>query len=215
MKSDAIDVLPLTPDRWDDVVKLFGPRGACAGCWCMFPRLTTTEGKTSGEPNRRAFRALVRSGPPPGLLAYAHGEPVGWVAVAPRAEYRRFERSRVLAPVDDQPVWSVPCFFIARTARGRGLTVALLRAAFDWAVEHGATIVEGYPVDTHGAKQSAAFLFHGSASTFAAAGFREVVRRSDRRPIMRRVMRTAKRTAVGAASTPRAARVAKGRTSRG
>lgn len=181
----------LTPDRWDDVVRLFGPRGACAGCWCMFPRNTSSEGATSGEPNRRAFQKLVRQGPPPGVLAYDGDQPVGWVAIAPRAEYRRFERSRVLAPVDDREVWSVPCFFVARSHRGRGLTVALLRAACEWARHHGARIVEGYPVDTKGKVYAATFAFHGLPSAFAAAGFREVLRRSDRRPIMRRALRAA------------------------
>jgi len=154
----------------------------------MYPRRTTTESATSGEPNRRAFRKLVATGPPPGLLAYDGREPVGWVAIAPRAEYVRFERSRVLQPVDDQPVWSVPCFFIARTHRGRGLTVALLEAACIWAGAHGARIVEGYPVDTRGVRYSATFAFHGVPATFTAAGFREVLRRSDRRPIMRRTL---------------------------
>jgi len=181
----------LTPARWDDVVRLFGPRGACAGCWCMFPRNTSSEGSTSGEPNRRAFRKLVKQGPPPGMLAYEGDVPVGWVAIAPRAEYRRFERSRVLAPVDDREVWSVPCFFVARSHRGRGLTVALLRAACAWARDRGARLVEGYPVDTRGQVYAATFAFHGLPSVFAAAGFREVLRRSDRRPIMRRALRPA------------------------
>jgi GNAT superfamily N-acetyltransferase len=180
---------PLTPARWPDLEKLFGPRGACAGCWCMYPRLTTTEGKTQGAPNRRAFRALVKQGAAPGLLAYADREPVGWVAIAPRAEYRRFERSRVLAPVDDLPVWSVPCFFVERSARGSGLTVKLLKAACEWAAKHGARIVEGYPVDTKGQRYSATFAFHGTVSTFEDAGFREVERRSPTRPIVRRTLR--------------------------
>lgn len=210
MTKERIEIVPLTPERWSDVVKLFGPRGACAGCWCMFPRLTTSENKTSGEPNRRAFERIVKLGPPPGLLAYLDGEPAGWVAVAPRAEYRRYERSRVLAPVDDQPVWSVPCFFVARAARGRGLTVALLRAACDWARAHGAMIVEGYPVDPHGERYAAAFAYHGLQSIFEAVGFREVARRSDKRPIMRRTLVAAnvaaKRGAKRAAkSAPKAA----------
>lgn len=158
----------------------------------MFPRNTGRESDPAGEPNRRAFRKLVKDGPPPGLLAYEGATPVGWVAIAPRSEYRRFERSRVLQPVDDRPVWSVPCFFVARTHRGRGLTVALLRAACEWARDRGATMVEGYPVDTHGAVQPAAFVFHGLVPTFTAAWFREVLRRSDRRPIMRRAMRAAR-----------------------
>ena len=159
----------------------------------MYPRNTTSEGATSGEPNRRAFRQLVESGPPPGLIAYEKGEPVGWVAIAPRSEYRRLERSRVLQPVDDLPVWSVPCFFVARTHRGRGLTIALLRAACEWSRRRGARVVEGYPVDTRGKTYAAAFAFHGVVPTFEAAGFREVLRRSDRRPIMRRTLRGAGR----------------------
>ncbi len=194
-RGGAFSFHPLTPERWPDVVKLFGPRGACAGCWCMFPRNTTSEGSTSGEPNRRAFRKLVASGNPPGILAYEGDAPVGWVAIAPREEYRRFERSRILQPVDDRPVWSVPCFFIARSHRGRGLTVALLEAACAWARSRGATMVEGYPVDTKGKTYAATFAFHGLPGTFEAAGFREVLRRSDRRPIMRRALRPARRGA--------------------
>lgn len=190
-RTPKVTIQPLTPDRWGDLESLFGPRGACAGCWCMFPRRTGAEGKTSGEPNRRAFRKLVADGPPPGLLAYQDGEPVGWVAIAPRSEYVRFERSRVLAPVDDQPVWSVPCFFVARGHRGRGLTVALLEAACAWARKQGARIVEGYPIDTHGKASPPAFVWHGVVPTFTAAGFREVLRRSERRPILRRSLRAA------------------------
>ncbi len=196
-KGAKLAVHPLTPERWDDVVRLFGPRGACAGCWCMYPRRTRTEKVTAGEPNRRAFRKLVHAGPPPGLLAYDGGEPVGWVAIAPRTEYVRFERSRVLRAVDDQPVWSVPCFFVARTHRGRGVTVALLEAACAWAKERGARIVEGYPIDTHGRTYAPAFAWHGLVPTFSAAGFREVLRRSDRRPIMRRELGAAGRSRHG------------------
>ena len=192
-RATRLQCRPLTPERWPDLVSLFGPRGACAGCWCMWPRNTSAEKNTSGDPNRRAFKKLVDSGTPPGLIAYDGEDPIGWVAIAPRAEYRRFERSRVLQPVDDQPVWSVPCFFVARTHRGRGVTVALLRAACDWARGRGARIVEGYPVDTHGKAYAPTFAFHGLVPTFESAGFRVVARRSDRRPIMRRSLRPGRR----------------------
>jgi len=188
-RAAKAEIHQLTPDRWPDLVQLFGPRGACAGCWCMFPRRTGAEGKTSGEPNRRAFKRIVDSGTPPGLLAYAGGEPVGWIAIAPRAEYHRYERSRTLAPVDDQPVWSVPCFFISRAGRGQGLSVQLLRAACAFAAARGATIVEGYPVDTRGKRYAPTFAWHGVVATFERAGFREVARRSPTRPIMRRAVR--------------------------
>jgi len=184
----------LTPGRWDDLVALFGPRGACAGCWCMFPRLTSAEWKTQGASNRRAFQRIVRAGDPPGLLAYEDGRAVGWVAVAPRLAYKRFERSRILQPVDEKPTWSVPCFFIDRSRRGRGLTTALLRAACIYAASRGAERIEGYPLEP-AKPMPAAFAWHGLASAFRAAGFHEVARRSPTRPIMRRELRGRSRSA--------------------
>ena len=107
-------VVPLTPERWDDFVKLFGPRGACGGCWCMSPRQTASEyEKKKGPANRRAMRRLVHSGKrPPGLLAYLGREAVGWCSIEPREVFGRLERSRILAPVDDKPV--ISCKFQSR-----------------------------------------------------------------------------------------------------
>lgn len=138
-----------------------------------------------GEGNRRAFQAIVQAGEVPGLLAYADGEPVGWVAAAPRERYSALERSRVLAPVDEVPVWSITCFFIAKPYRGRGVASRLLKAITEYAAEQGAQIIEGYPVDTRGQRQSAAFIFTGLPGMYRAAGFEEVARRSPTRPIMR------------------------------
>ena len=183
------EIRPLTPERWADFVELFGPRGACAGCWCMYPRLTAAEWNARGDSNRGKMKRVVDSGEPPGLLAYDGGRAVGWIAFAPRAVYHRLERSRILEPVDDQPVWSVPCFFVAREARGRGLTVALLRAACDHVAARGGRILEGYPVDPKGKPYAPTFAWHGLAAAFLAAGFTEVARRSPARPIMRRVLR--------------------------
>ncbi|MFN2563684.1 MAG: GNAT family N-acetyltransferase [Gemmatimonadaceae bacterium] len=180
---------PLTPDRWPDVVKLFGPRGACAGCWCMFwrrPRAEWERGKGSG--NRAAFHRVVRKGPPPGILAYAEREPVGWCAVAPREAYVHLQRSRVLKPIDAEPVWSVSCLFVARAWRRHGLSVALLRAAGEFAAGRGARIVEGYPVDPYSGTMPDAFAWTGTVAAFRAAGFLEAARGSAKRPIMRRIV---------------------------
>ncbi len=181
---------PLTPERWRDFTALFGARGACAGCWCTWPRLTHAEFRAATPDRRRAtIRRVVGAGEPPGLLAYDGDRAVGWVAVAPRATYPRYATSRVLAPVDDAPVWSVPCFFVAASHRRRGLTVALLKAACAFAARRGARLVEGYPIDTDGERRPAAFVWNGLVGAFAAAGFREVARRSPTRPIMRRAVR--------------------------
>jgi GNAT superfamily N-acetyltransferase len=177
---------PLTPERWPDVEGLFGPRGACAGCWCMWWRLSRAEwNRGKGDGNRTTFRKLVRSGDEPGVLAFADREPVGWCAIAPREEYPLFNRSRILKPIDDKPVWSVTCFFIARGFRHQGISTKLLKAAVDFARSHGAKIVEGYPHETK--KPTAdVFVYTGLASAFRRAGFKEVARRSKTRPIMRR-----------------------------
>jgi len=152
----------------------------------MWPRVSSGEfarGKGSG--NRRAFRRLVRSGDPPGLLAYAGRDAVGWCALGPREAYRRIENSRTLARVDGQRVWSVICFFVARPYRKRGMTVRLLREAVRYARKRGARILEGYPVEPRSGKTADAFAWTGLAAAFRAAGFVEVARRSPTRPIMR------------------------------
>src|SRR5262245_35042174 len=183
---------PLTPDRWEDLETLFGPRGACAGCWCMYWRLKRSEYVAgSGDGNRRAFRKIVRGGEVPGILAYAGGEPIGWCAFAPRESYPALGRSRILKPVDDEPVWSVTCFFVKREYRRKGVTSALLDAAAAWAVRKGARLLEGYPVEPRGGKMPRqqklpdAFVWTGLAPAFRKAGFVEVARRSETRPIMR------------------------------
>jgi GNAT superfamily N-acetyltransferase len=140
---------------------------------------------TKGDGTKKRMRARVRKGPPPGLLAYAGDEVVGWCAVAPREDYPRLARSRILAPVDDAPVWSVTCFFVRRDWRRRGVTVALLNGASRWVASRGGQIVEGYPTDTRN-EQPAAFVHHGLLGAFQRAKFREVARRSKSRPIVRR-----------------------------
>jgi GNAT superfamily N-acetyltransferase len=180
---------PLTPAMWKDFEALFGRNGACAGCWCMWPRRTRAQWReSSNEANRRAFARIVGAAEPPGILAYRDGRPVGWIAFAPRKVYARLENSRVLRPIDDEPVWSIICFFVKRGARRTGITSGLLRAALAHIRKRGARIVEAYPVDV-ALRTSSSVLWHGLASTFVAAGFKEVARRSRVRPILRRRLR--------------------------
>jgi GNAT superfamily N-acetyltransferase len=139
-----------------------------------------------GDGNRDAFRQVVAgAAQPPGLLAYRGADPVGWCAIAPRDEYATLERSRVLKRVDDEPVWSITCFFVARAARRQGVTSALIDAAIAFAAEHGARIVEAYPIEPRKPEVPPVFAWTGLASAFERAGFSEVARRSETRPIMR------------------------------
>jgi GNAT superfamily N-acetyltransferase len=190
-KSIQYAIFPLTPQRWEDLEKLFGPRGADGGCWCMYWRLKQSDfNRGSGEPNKQAFKQIVDAGEVPGLLAYVGQEPVGWVSLSPREVYPKLERSRILQRVDDQPVWSIVCFFIARGYRRKGLSAALIAAAVQYASAHGACVVEGYSVEPKDVrKYPMMYAYTGLASAFRKAGFKEVVRRSDTRPIMRYVIK--------------------------
>jgi GNAT superfamily N-acetyltransferase len=153
----------------------------------MHWRLTSAQyTHLKGDANRELLRELVLAGKEPGLLAYAEGEPVGWIAIAPRGEYPRLERSRLFKAVDDRPVWSIVCLFIARPHRRRGLSSWLIDAAARHAAARGATTVEAYPVEPRSHSMPDVFAFTGTAAAYRAAGFVEVARRSPTRPIMRR-----------------------------
>jgi GNAT superfamily N-acetyltransferase len=175
----------VTPERWQDLEALFGEHGAYGGCWCMWWRLKRSEfAKQIGQGNKEALKRIVEAGEVPGLLAYADGQPVAWCSLGPRETFPALERSRTLKRVDDKPVWSIVCFFVARSARRKGVMQKLLRAAVEYARAHGAEIVEGYPAEPTGSL-SGASGFTGVVSTFRQAGFVEVLRRSRAQPIMR------------------------------
>ena len=180
-----LNFYPLTPERWVDLEKLFGEKGACGGCWCMYWRLKRSEFKQGkGSKNKEALKRLVASGEIPGVLAFANGEPVGWCSVAPRESFPTLERSRVLERVDDMPVWSVVCLFVAKPFRRKGVSSELLRAAVDHVRKLGGKIVEGYPVEPKTMLPDP-FVYTGLVTAFRKAGFTEVLRRSKTRPIMR------------------------------
>ncbi len=186
----ALLIRPATADRWSDLEALFGARGACGGCWCMAWRLTPKEYEAGkGAPNRDRLRDLVHSDRAPGVIGYLESRPVGWCAVAPRSEYGFLSRSRVLAAVDERPVWSISCLFVAKEYRRNGLSRELLLGAADLARSHGADLVEGYPIDPGSGPLADVFVWTGLHSSFVAAGFEEVVRRSERRPIVRLELR--------------------------
>lgn len=182
----ALEFHPVTPERWQDLETLFGKNGAYSGCWCMWWRISRSEfGKQVGQGNREALKAIVDSGEVPGLLAYGGDQPLAWCSVAPREAFPSLERSRTLKRIDDEPVWSIVCFFVARPYRHQGLMVKLLRAAIAYAKEHDAKIVEGYPVEPGQTNIPPVSSFTGIVSAFKEVGFVEVLRRSERRPIMR------------------------------
>jgi len=181
---------PLTADTWPDLERLFGlPGGSIVrGCWCMYYRRTgQREGFTTAqrkEQNKQALRELADRDLAPGLVGYLDGEPAGWISLGPREDYLRLRRSLVMKPVDDTPVWSVICSYVAKPYRGHGLQHHLLAAAITFARDHGARVLEAYPVDKP-ERSHDDFMFFGSRGLYERAGFKEVVRRSATRLVMR------------------------------
>jgi GNAT superfamily N-acetyltransferase len=155
----------------------------------MWWRLARGEfNQNKGAKNRAAMKRLVTTGPPPGILAFHGDVPVGWCAVGPRIDYPALQRSRVLKPIDEEPVWSVTCFFVAKPYRRQGVTVQLLQATIDFVHNNGGRIIEGYPIEPKTDEVPDAFVWTGLVSAFRRAGFVEVARRSATRPIMRFVV---------------------------
>jgi GNAT superfamily N-acetyltransferase len=183
---EELEVTPLTMERWDDLVTLFGAHGASGGCWCMFWRVKRSEyDARHGDGLKEDLKSLVWANQVPGLLAYMEGKPVGWVSLGPREGFLHLESSRLLARVDDRAVWSVVCFFVDRSYRNQGITTRLLQAAVEYACQHGAKIVEGYPVEPMKDRVENGSVYTGLASVFREVGFTEVARRSETRPVMR------------------------------
>ena len=168
----------LTPARMDDLAAVL--RGSWGrDCWCMHPRLSAADeralpGRGSRSAKRRAaMTALARRRRAPGLLAYVDGEAVGWVAIAPRPELARIERSKATPRIDDVPVWVIPCITVRPAARGQGVATELIRAAVAYAAREGAAAVEAYPRASN-ARIDDDLAFFGTERLFRRAGFRVI-----------------------------------------
>ena len=186
--GESLRCEPATAKRVGDLAAVLGERGGPSGCWCMFWRLRNADWSSTRASDRKAaFAGRCASSPPPGVFGYLDGRPVGWCAVAPRAEYPRMQSSPTFGPVDDTPAWAVSCLFIHRTARRKGVGSALVEAATAMAESYGAAAVDAIPV-APGGKRSSADLYTGTPSMFESLGFVEVARRKPERPIVRRTV---------------------------
>lgn len=193
-----MNIEPLTADRWDDLADLFGPSGACMGCWCMYWRAPHKDYRAGlGAPMKAAFKKRVAAGPPPGVLAYEGEEAVGWLQITPRADTPQWNGARRLsAPLDpadaeDARVWGATCFFVRRGWRGKGVSDVLLKGGLAFAKTNGARVVEACPHDGE-RKRDPGSLYVGSKSVFERAGFEEIARRKESRPLMRLDLRAAR-----------------------
>ncbi len=185
-------VKPLTPELWPALESLFGEKGACNGCWCMYWRIGGTYTKRPRDKNKADFRTVVKRGPPPGLLAFEGDMAVGWCQLTPRGDLPALERGRFTKAVDDVPVLALSCFYVRVGYRKKGVTTALIAAALKHARGTKARVVEAYPVDVDGSRSTSG-MYTGRASTFARAGFKVVARPAPHRPTMRYSLKAATR----------------------
>jgi GNAT superfamily N-acetyltransferase len=189
----ALDIRPLTPKRIADLATLFDQGGDPKWCWCSYFRVRGRDwtNATPAENRELLSAAARRRHHAPGLVAYDEGSAVGWVSLGPRDDYERLAYSKVLAPVDGAPVWSIVCFVVGRRSRGQGVAGELLGAAVDYARAHGATTLEAYPAEVPtGERIASASAYQGTLGMFKRAGFKVVERRrlnaaSRPRPIVR------------------------------
>jgi GNAT superfamily N-acetyltransferase len=169
-------------DHWDDFERLFEAKGSPKYCWCMAWRATKAEIPLDGAGRKVAMHNRVRAGTPVGLLGYLGHEPVAWCSIAPRTTFRGL----VSNDGSDDEIWSITCFFVLRRLRRTGIAKRLLHAALRHAREHGAKLVEAYPVEA----DSPSYRHMGFVSMFEEAGFREIGREGTRRHVMQRKLRT-------------------------
>jgi len=178
---------PLSRKNWGHFVELFGDKGACGNCWCMYYRLTKSkfnEGKMD-DGNKAAMKEIVWDEKPAGILGFYEGQAIAWCAFAPREDFIKLEKSRVHKRIDDQFVWSIPCFFIDKKFRRSGVSVALLKGVINYACENRINIIEAYPTIPTQVKLPDSFVWIGLYKSFERAGFEIVDRTSINRPMVR------------------------------
>jgi GNAT superfamily N-acetyltransferase len=172
MRTDPT-IVPLSPATWPALAELFAAGGDPKWCWCQYWRKPGSNWMNAAAAENRAdLEALVGEDPAPGLVALGDdGTAIGWVGLGPREAFPRLGRSRTLPQLPGERVWSVNCFVVARRARGRGVGDALLKAAVDYARQHGARVIEGFPAETGGARLPSASAYMGTRGMFERNGF--------------------------------------------
>ena len=181
------EVKPVTRMNWNMFVTLFGEKGACGNCWCMYYRLSKSDfiaGKV-GNGNKKAMKKIIWANKPVGLLGLLDGHPVAWCAFAPREDFIKLEKSRVHKRIDNKDVWSIPCLFIDKNNRRSGISVLLLKGAIDYAKRNGTKIIEAYPIISTQDKIPDSFAWVGLYKSFQRAGFEIVDNTSKNRPMVR------------------------------
>lgn len=175
----------LSENTWNDLQELFGEKGACGGCWCMTPRLSSAEyNKNKGDKNKKLFLQLIKRCEPLGVLAYYDKKPIAWCSVSPKSTLKQMKNSRIMDLTPDEDTWSIVCLFIKKEFRMKQISSVIIKQAVDYAFRNGAKTVEAYPVISKNDKMPDVFAWTGIWKSYAKAGFKKVKQVSETKLIM-------------------------------
>jgi len=182
----AIKFKALNKDTWTDLQTLFGPKGACGGCWCMYWRLPHKQYEAHrGQGNKEKLKSLIQNQAHLGVMAFDHDLPIAWCSVSPKTELPRIQTSRLFKNTSEvKDTWSITCLYIHKDHRGRGMSGTIISTAADYAFDHGAANIEAFPIIPK-SKIPAVFAWVGFVNSFERAGFKKIVQVSDTRALMR------------------------------
>jgi len=124
----------------------------------------------TGENARLALRAAFENGSAYGLLAFDGERAVGWCAVDPVATQVGHDYFLHTPGGSD---WMIHCLYVEESARGKGVSGALVEAAAALAKENMAERILGFPIPEGSAGKFPKDLaeFSGRLSTFRKLGF--------------------------------------------
>jgi hypothetical protein len=182
-------VQELGPQTWPDFVRIVEKHnGVWGGCWCVAFHPTSGEKNQSPAANRAYKQELVRTHRTHSALVYDGTEVVGWCQFGSPAEIpARMGGFRKLGATP--PDWRIPCFFVDRDRRKEGVAEAALAGALGLIAASGGGTVDGYALATAGEPYASSFLFSGTESMFARAGFRPLGALGSKKKVMRKVVR--------------------------
>ena len=184
----------LGPDTWPDFERMVQKHnGVWGGCWCVaFHHKKGAPGTTAAQ--RKALKKkLVMAGETHSALVYEGDQVVGWCQFGPPAElparmsaYGRLELA--------QPDWRIPCFFVDRDYRHRGVAKTALEGALHMIAEKGGGTVDAYPLSLKGKPYGSSFLWSGTETMFEREGFRPVVKLGKSKLVVRKKVRNGRKS---------------------
>jgi len=188
--SAAFTIRALSVDTWEPYAAMVERHnGVFGGCWCTWFHRPAgdapgVEGLGEGyDSNRQIKASLVCEGRSRAALVFDDEEVVAWCQFGTPSELPNiYHRKQYLEMIERLPDFRITCIFVDKRYRRRGLSAVALQGALDLIAAAGGGVVEGYPHDTKGARQSV--LYSGTRSLFERAGFSYVGPKGTKNTVM-------------------------------